>query len=74
MYMARINDITNKITVLAEAKDEWYALHSKIMSKDVLEPLDTARARRCRVEISMLDKRISNLKEEYRKNRHKYRA
>lgn len=60
------DDITNRITVLNLAKDEWYGLHSKLMRKDKMDTLDTARARRCRVEISMLDKRISKLKEDYR--------
>ncbi len=66
--MKRDDSIINKISLLVETKNEWYILHSKIMRKYKLDFLDKARARRCRVEIVMLDKRISNLKELYRNN------
>jgi hypothetical protein len=66
-----MTDITKKITILAELKDEWYALHSRLMGKEVLSSLDEARARRCRVEIVLIDKRIASLKSEYRDRRYR---
>lgn len=57
--------ITSKIAVLSGIKDDWYSLHTKLMNKSFLDMLDIKRVKRCRVEITMIDNRINELKSEY---------